>query len=158
MNSILRRWFLPAAGAVLASTGLAKVYSAIGPARALDVADPIVGLPFRQLMLLVGLAELFIAFLCLFTDKRQLSLLAVAWLSTNFLVYRAGLWWMGWHKPCSCLGNLTDALHLSPQAADNVMKVILACLLIGSYWILWRDWCSARRGCGSCKGVDLSAV
>ena len=158
MNSNHGRWFLPAAGGVLALTGLAKVCSAIGHARVLDVADPLIGLPFRQLMLLVGLAELFIAFLCLFTDKRQLSLLAVAWLSTNFLVYRLGLWWMGWHKPCSCLGSLTDTLHLSPPAADNVMKVILAYLLIGSYWILWCDWCSARRGCGSCKGVDLSAV
>ena len=34
-------------------------------------------------------------------------------------------------------------LHLSDQAADNIMKVILAYLLIGSYGILFWEW---RRG------------
>jgi hypothetical protein len=63
----------------------------------------------------------------------------VAWMSTNFVVYRLGLWWLNWKSPCSCLGNLTAALHISPQAADNIMKVLLACLLIGSYGLLiWR--------------------
>jgi len=57
------------------------------------------------------------------------------------VVYRLGLWWMHWHRPCSCLGNLTDALHISPQVADNVMKVLLAYLLIGSYGLLiWKRW------------------
>jgi hypothetical protein len=37
------------------------------------------------LLLAVGLLELFIAFFCLFTDKRQFSLLAVAWPGTNFV-------------------------------------------------------------------------
>ena len=50
--------------------------------------------------------------------------------------YRIGLWWIGWQKPCSCLGNLTDALHISPQVADNVMKGLLAFMLIGSVSLL----------------------
>lgn len=49
------RWFLRLAGGTLALTGLATAFSAIGQARALDAADPIVGIPFRQLLLLVGL-------------------------------------------------------------------------------------------------------
>ena len=60
----------------------------------------------------------------------------IAGLSTLFAVYRIGLWSLGWHRPCSCLGNLTDALHLSPVIVDNVMKVLLAYLMIGSYSIL----------------------
>jgi hypothetical protein len=67
------RCFLRLAGGVLALTGLAKAFSAIGPAHALDVADPLVGIPFRQLLLLVGLGELVIAFFCLFSDRRRLS-------------------------------------------------------------------------------------
>lgn len=135
----VRQWFCLTSGAALAATALAKGFSAMGPARALDVVDPLFGIPFRYLLLLVGLAELFIAFFCLFTDKAQFSLLAVAWLSTNFLVYRLGLWFIGWHKPCGCLGNLTDVLHISPTTADNIMKVVLAYLLVGSYAaLLWR--------------------
>ena len=121
------------------SSGCTKAFSAIGSARALDSADPLIGIPFRQLLLLVGLAEFLIAFFCLFTDKRRLSLLAVAWLSSNFLVYRLGLWFIGWHRPCGCMGNLTDLLHISPRVADNIMKGVLAYLLIGSYAILVRE-------------------
>jgi len=133
------RWFVWSAGVLFGITGLAKVFSATGSARALDVADPIISISFRHLLLAVGLLELFIAFFCLFTDKRQFSLLAVAWLATNFVVYRVGLWWMGWHRPCGCLGNLTDLLRISPRAADNIMKSVLAYLLVGSYWLLWRS-------------------
>jgi hypothetical protein len=100
------KWFLKVAGSALGLTGLAKAFSAIGSAHALDAADPLIGIPFRQLLLLVALVELFVAFFCLFTDKRQFSLLAVAWLSTNFLVYRLGLWLIGWHHPCACMGSL----------------------------------------------------
>ena len=92
----------------------------------MDTADPLIGIPFRQLLLLVGLGELVLAFFCLFSDKRRFSLLAVAWISTNFLVYRAGLWFIGWHRPCGCMGSLTDMLHLSPHAVDNIMKGVLA--------------------------------
>lgn len=140
-----RVWFFWSAGLLLAITGLAKAFSAIGPARALDTADPLIGIPFRQLLLLVGLAELLIAFFCLFADKRRFSLLLVAWISTNFLVSRLGLWFIGWHHPCGCMGNLAGVLHLSDQAADNIMKCVLAFLLLGSYLLLLAQWRQARR-------------
>jgi hypothetical protein len=135
-----RSWFVMSAGVVLAITGLAKVFSAVGPARALDVADPVLGMPFRQLLLLVGFGELFIAFFCLFTHRWRFSLLAVGWISTNFLVYRLGLWFIGWHRPCGCLGNLTDMLDISPSVADSAMKVVLAYLLAGSCATLLWEW------------------
>jgi hypothetical protein len=140
----VQSWFVNLAGGLLATTGLAKAFSAIGPARALDTADPLIGISFRQLMLLVGLAELLISFFCLFTHRRRFSLLAVAWLSTNFLVYRIGLWFIGWHRPCGCMGNLTDLLHLSPRVADNIMKGVLAFLLLGSYGILYWEYRQRR--------------
>lgn len=95
-------------------------------------------------MLLVGLLELLIAFFCLLTDKRRLSLFAVAWVSTNFLVYREGLWFIGWHGPCGCMGSLTDILHISPHLADNIMKIVLTYLLVGSYALLLWQWKRAR--------------
>jgi hypothetical protein len=41
---------------------------------------------------------------------------------------------------CPCLGNLTDALHITPQTADTAMKIILTYLLIGSYASLFWLW------------------
>ena len=136
--------FLISAGVLLAITAVAKMFSAIGTARALDVADPLLGLPFRQLLLLVGLVELLIAFFCLFTDSRHFSLRAVGWISTNFLVYRLGLLLIGWNHPCACMGSLAGVLHLSDQAADNIMKGVLAYLLAGSYLLLFAHGRQAR--------------
>jgi len=133
------RCFIISAGVLLALTGSAKILSGLGKARALAVPDPIFGERFGHLLLAVGIAEVLIALVCSFSRRETLAAAFVAWLSTGFLIYRLGLWWLGWHGPCSCLGNLTDALHISPQAADNIMKVVLAYLLIGSYslWV-WR--------------------
>ncbi|HEX5221421.1 MAG TPA: MauE/DoxX family redox-associated membrane protein [Verrucomicrobiae bacterium] len=140
----LARWFRISAGAILIATGIAKIWSGLGSSKFLILVDPIVGVKFGQLMLMVGLAEIVIALLCFFSKRQTLALGLVAWISTNFVVYRLGLWWMGWKKPCSCLGNLTDALHISPQTADNIMKVVLAYLFIGSYVLLFREWLDVR--------------
>jgi len=138
------RCFLLSAGSVLATTGIAKIWSGLGNSKFLAVIDPIFGIKFGQLMLVVGAAEIVIALVCFFSKRQTLALASVAWLSTNFVVYRLGLWWMDWHRPCSCLGNLTDALHISPQVADNIMKALLAYLLTGSYGLLAWAW---RKNC-----------
>ena len=135
-RSVFPKWFVLSAGAILAITGIAKVWSGFGNSQFLAVVDPIIGIEFGQLMLAVGAAEIVIALVCFFSKRQTLVLGLVTWISTSFVVYRLGLWWMGWHRPCNCLGNLTDALHISPQLADNIMKGVLAYLLIGSYGIL----------------------
>jgi len=137
------KWFLLSSGVILAITGVAKVWSGLGNSKFLAVVDPIVGLKFGQLMLAVGVVEIVIALVCFFSKRQTLALGLVAWMSTNFLVYRLGLWWMDWHRPCSCLGNLTDALHIRPETADNIMKLLLAYMLIGSYGLL--IWQRSRR-------------
>ncbi|MBI4324930.1 MAG: hypothetical protein HY674_06665 [Chloroflexi bacterium] len=143
-NAIFR-WFTPSAGVVLAVTGLAKLWSAVGNTKVLSMVDPILEIQFRHLMVGVGIVELAIGYVCLFTKKTKLATVLVAWLSTNFLVYRLGLWWMDWHRPCVCLGNLMDALHVSPRVAENVMKVLLAYLVVGSYGLLLYQWGKVRR-------------
>jgi hypothetical protein len=134
--------FLFTVGIILVVTGMAKIVTAFGSIKILNVRDPLFGLPFRSLLLLVGLVELVIACLCLFRKCPRLNTVLVSWLATNFVAYRFGLWFVGWKRPCPCLGNLTDMLHISPQTADTALRIILAYLLIGSYvklfW-LWRQ-------------------
>ena len=77
----------------------------------------------------------------------------VVWLATSFLVYRIGLVWVGYKKPCPCLGNLTDALHIPPQTADTAMKIILAYLLIGSYATLFWLWRQRKKTVSSSVGA-----
>jgi Methylamine utilisation protein MauE len=140
----LSNYFGLIAGVILIITGIAKIWNGLGNTKILAVVDPIFGVKFGPLMLAVGLVEIGIAVVCFFGKRQTLALLLVAWLSTSFVIYRLGLWWIDWHRPCNCLGNLTDALHLSPQAADNIMKVVLAYLLIGSYGLLLWQWRQRR--------------
>ena len=143
-NGSLPKSFALSGGAILAITGIAKVWSGLGNSKFLAVVDPIIGIKLGFLMLAVGAAEIVFALVCFFSKRQTLALGLVAWMSTNFVVYRLGLWWIDWHRPCSCLGNLTDAIHISPQTADNIMKVLLAYLLIGSYGLLAWAW---RKNC-----------
>jgi hypothetical protein len=137
----------------LAITGVAKVWSGLGSSEVLAVLDPILGIKFGRLMLAVGVVEIIIALVCFFNKRQMLVLGMVAWISTMFLLYRLGLVWMGWHRPCSCLGNLTDALHISPEVAKNIMKVVLAYLLIGSYATLFWLWPQRQKAVSSAAGA-----
>jgi hypothetical protein len=159
-TNLTSKCFLLGSGAVLTITGLAKIWSALGNSKFLSVADPIIGIKFDHLMIAAGLIELCIALFLLVSKKEMLSVCLVAWMSTAFLAYRFGLLYMGWHRPCSCLGNLTDSLHISPELADNIMKGILAYLLIGSYGILVHTWWNKRKlAVGKLKlGIEKSQM
>lgn len=132
-DSPLIAWFLLSAGVVLALTGTAKIVSSFGAAGLLAKDDPILRISFEKLMILAGVLEIFVASWCFFGRSRALAATFVALISTNILIYRFGLWWIGWRRPCHCLGNLTDALRISPHIADIALKVTLAYLIVGSY-------------------------
>lgn len=131
----MKNAFLYVTAIMLVITAGAKVWSLIGDSGLLYEVDPISDLTFGNLLSLAAALELGVAAVCLFRPAAD-GLLAVGWLSTIFITYRICLWWINWEKPCSCLGNLTDALHISPQLADDVMKGLLGFMLIGSVSLL----------------------
>ena len=137
--------FLKSAGVVLVVTAIAKLISSFGTARILQNIDPVLGIPFRDELWIVGTIELTVSLICFFGKSYRLQSIIVTWLATSILVYRIGLVWIDYRKPCSCLGNLTDALHIPPQIADTAMKIILAYLLIGSYSTLFWLWLDKRK-------------
>lgn len=144
LNRIVRV-FVFSAGLLFLATALAKLISGAGSARILQSPDPILDIPFRHVLLIVGGIEMLVAMLCLFSSRAQLQAGVIALLSTNFILYRFGLWLVGWHRPCACLGNLTDALHISPSAADTGMKIVLGYCLIGSYLSLYWAYRNSRQ-------------
>ena len=148
--------FLSSTATILFVTGPAKAWSSFGDSKLLGVSDPVLNVKFRHLMLIAGVTEITVALVCLVRKRRSLAVGLVAWLATNFAAYCFCLWWSGWHRPCPCLGNLTDALHISPQSADNISRAVLAYLLAGSYgWWLWRLRTS-RPGAAPLGGGILS--
>lgn len=137
--------FLYSSGVLLVVTAAAKFISADGFARILKTPDPLLGISFGIIFGIVGGIEILVALFCFLGKRPVLQNGLVAWLATNFVVYRLGLMWIGYHRPCSCLGNLTDALHISPETADTAMKVVLGYLLVGSYASLFWLWRQNRK-------------
>jgi hypothetical protein len=154
----MRYFFLLSAGVMLAITGFGKIMAQFGTVVALTVVDPIFGIQFKYLLLAVGMAELAVAAVCFFSKANRLGAILVVWLATSFVVYRLGLWWIGWHKPCSCMGSLTDTLHISPVVADNIMKVVLAYLLIGSYVTLFWLWRQHGKAEGKMQNEEVKSA
>ncbi len=144
----IARAFVYTAGAILLITAAAKFVSSFGSGKILMQTDPIFRLQFRYVFCFAGGLEMMVALICFLSNKVTMSASLVAWLATTFCAYRFGLWQIGWHRPCPCLGNLTDALHVLPQTADVILRIILGYLLVGSYatglWLwLQRTRCSA---------------
>jgi hypothetical protein len=132
--------FINSAGLLLLLTASAKLISSFGHGKILDANDPFFGIQFRDLFRIVGSAEAAVALFCFFSKQSWLASGLVAWLATSFVAYRLYLIGVGYHRPCNCLGNLTDALHIPPGAADIIMKVVLGYLFLGSYASLFWLW------------------
>ncbi len=145
MLNKLARLFILSAGVLLFVVATAKLISSLGTVTILRMPDPILSIPFRQVFRVVGLLELIIATVCFFGKNTGLRAGLLAWLATTFVLYRLGLLWIGYHKPCNCLGTMAGALHISSALADTVMKIILAYLLIGSYATLFWLWRQRKK-------------
>jgi hypothetical protein len=150
------RWFLYSAAVVLFLTAAAKYISSFGHGTILQARDPLIGLQFQDLFRIIGGIETAVALVCIFSRRIWLAEGLVAWLATSFLAYRIGLVAVGYHRPCSCMGNLTDALHIPPQTADTAMKIILAYLLIGSYASLFWLWRQHKKAVSSAVSAASS--
>lgn len=134
-------WFEVSVGVILVITAAAKATAAFGSAGALSVPDPIFHLQFNNLLFLVGIVEMSIAGACFLSRTKWFTSLLIAWLATSCLVYRLGLWWVGWQGPCRCLGSLTDALSINPKTADTIATALLVYLIGGSFgWLVCHCW------------------
>jgi hypothetical protein len=122
---------------LLAASAVSKLISAGGSARILSEVDPIFGLTNQQLFLWLGIIEAVVVIAVVRTQSVRIKLLLLAGLSTEMLLYRAGLLWLGVPNPCPCLGNAAAWFHLDPNVLDSLLKAGFAWLLGTSYGFLF---------------------
>jgi len=115
---------------ILLITGVAKLISVTGEAGLLDEADPIFNLPFKHLLLAVGILEIGIVAFCIFGKIQERMVNVILWLAVMFSAYRFSLWALGWEKPCHCLGNLTSRLNIPEALANQILVSSLAYMLL----------------------------
>jgi hypothetical protein len=132
----LQRAFIVTAGICLLIAGLAKLISCFGSVRILGIPDPLLFVSYRVLFVFVGLIEVAIALICFWRSEVILRACLLLWLAGCFLAYRVGLFLIHYNGACSCLGSLTEMIHVSPRVADGIMRCILAYMLLGSVAIL----------------------
>lgn len=151
----LLKMFALFVGGALFFIGLAEILGAFGRSEVLGLADPIFGISFRHLMLVTGIIQLAISLILLFTDRRLLGLGLAAWITANFLVFRIGLWSMGWHHSS---GFMFGSLGLSPPTTDVLTSLVSLFLLVGAgvaWWMEHRTADAARFSkafCPACGG------
>jgi hypothetical protein len=126
------RGFYYSAAFLLALTGAAKLVSATGSARMFRLPDPLLTMSFRSEFILFGIIEIAIATICVFSHHPRLKAILIAWFSSSCVLYRTGLLWIGYHKPCPCVGQLTSRLGINDKTANICLWIILGYLLIGS--------------------------
>lgn len=124
--------FIRWSGALLLALALVNLINAGTSEASLIVLDPLLGIPFRLAVLVVGGLELVVALICLFGCQAPLQSGLIAMLVTNFMVYRVGLLWQGCPTQWGCLGNPLDQLKFFSGTADEAMFLIFAFLLVGS--------------------------
>jgi hypothetical protein len=146
--------FYHVAAVLLVITGLAKLVSSFGTAGIIDYPDPVFSISFRSLMRGVAVVELLVACVCFYGRNDYFRAACVSVLATNFLLYRIANIWMGYHNLCRCLGNLTDALHIRPNHAEIIVKIILGYLLVVGFGTLF-SLLRRRNIPATIKGNDL---
>jgi hypothetical protein len=127
------RYFVLSAGGILLGAALIRFIIAEGDAQALSLPEPLVRIPLRLAVVVTGAVELTVALVCLFGKRIELQIGWLVSLATAFVIYRIGLTWTHCHPQGTCLGSLTDPLHLARGAVGGFMEFIPFYLVFGSY-------------------------
>jgi Zn finger protein HypA/HybF involved in hydrogenase expression len=155
------RWpaeFMLIAGAILSYGGITKLLGFFENSPMSDLADPVSGISLRYELLAVALIELTIAYVCLFTNKKTLSLSLIGWSGISFLVYQIGLWCLNCHIPTGWENQSFVMENHSPRMADSIRAVTAVFMVVGSGAIFWNEdqvskkSKSLKMSCPDCGG------
>jgi predicted RNA-binding Zn-ribbon protein involved in translation (DUF1610 family) len=151
------QYFIYSAGGILLAAALVRFIIAAGDAQALALPEPMLGISIRYGVMIVGGIELIIALICLFGKQVGLQIGGLAWLATIFLVYRIALYWTHCHSQGTCIGSLTDPLHLARGTTEFILDLLPFYLLLGSvaacFWLHF----AKKSGFGS-AGAELNSA
>jgi hypothetical protein len=145
-------YFPYSAAVILFFMAMVELCGAMSAARILDQPDPLLPLSNRLVLVLVGMLELLLSAYLLMGRYGWAKPGLTAWLTTNLLVYRLGLWRAGAPNFSDCVGNFNEWLPISPRVLHVIMVAALGLLIIGSYTFLILDWL------GDSKSVKRNSI
>ena len=107
---------------LLIAAALSKVWAIAAALPVLNGVDPMFSVNNRYILIGVAIAELSCAAVVAFSAQAWLKALALAWIATNFILYRAALVLSGAGTPCPCLGGIGARVGLSSAATEFITK------------------------------------
>ncbi len=146
-KAMATRWIKPfilCAGGLLLAGALVRFRIAVSGAQVLALANPMLGIPLRYAVLMVGVVELAVALICLFGRRVGLQLGWLVWLGTSYVVFWSALLWQHFPPQGTCIGSLTDPLRIYPGTTGHVLQLLPFCLALGSYAAVASLWFSAE--------------
>jgi hypothetical protein len=146
-----KRWhelfFRLSCALVLTLTALLKLLTVAVDSDQLQAADPVLAFfPGWLLITITAVIELGVASYLIFGRVVQNQIKAIAWLSTAFVLYRAGLMAVGYSAPCTCLGlALSWVTFAKMWHLDLALKIFLAYMFTISWGMLLLSGASRPR-------------
>jgi hypothetical protein len=132
--------FLYSAAFITLLTGCAKIRGAFQHLPVLFAVDPILGVSYRKIMLYIGVVELVIFSIIIFSGNNHLKLYLVSWLGSCFLTYRVFYKIGHVREPCPCLGTLTEWMHITRGEANLLLNIVSIWLCgFGLFFILYKS-------------------
>jgi hypothetical protein len=144
ISIVFCKWFVKINGGLLLSAGGLKMHYLTGQIRLKMSDDPVFGLSSFWTLGGAALVELALGAAILLWSVRVWQMLAMFWLSSVLLLYRAALVMMGYDKECSCLGTVVAQFHIPPEQARNALVFWLVILVMGNGSLLWLQHSKAR--------------
>lgn len=103
------------AGSILWLLGLVKWVTIVAGYNALDMRDPVTGLDFLWLFVVLGAVEIVIGTLALFSTSRKVSGWLISAFAIGAMAYHGVHANLGGQIACPCLGFLTDWIPLTKE-------------------------------------------
>lgn len=137
MQTRLKSSFLYSCAALLFLTSVAKLVSLKGSDRLLLLADPLFGIPNRDVMLFAGIFEIFIVASLVSPINSNIKCGIAAVSGGIFLAYRAALLYLGFSGWCSCLGSFGQFLFFEPSAQSWFLTSVGFYQMVGGILFLY---------------------
>lgn len=115
---------------ILVITALAKFYSLVAYHSYLLGLDPLLEIRSDVALGITGLVEICVAAFLVSSRPLLSKLQSILWLSLLFVLYRFGLFSIGYNHPCPCLGGPNSWVLLKFISWDLLMKVVVAYMLV----------------------------
>lgn len=154
-----RSIFIYSAGGLLLAMGWVTLVGAFQESQRLGFLDPILGVTTKHLMTLIGISELLIAVLCLFTYKWKAQLTCVLWVASNLGLYQIAMKYCTGRFSSACMSNWTGPLQIHPASADLLMFGAILYLFLGSVGAFWATREKAtleKRTANELRTVDVN--